>query len=256
MRIENSFIPVKGVGSKTELQLWKSGVTHWDAFHRDAVGRKTGSRIEAFIEQASDRLDAGDARYFGQVFPTQSHWRLYENFKDEACYLDIETTGLSQDYHEVTVVSLHQAGQTTTLVRGIDLTGERLNGMLEDASLLVTFNGKQFDVPFLEAAYDIELNLPHIDLRYPCQRLGLVGGLKHIEATLGIDREEPDVDGYEAVRLWRAYERGDEEALDTLVRYNRDDTVNMEDLMEHVTNELHREVFERALSSYQRTLER
>lgn len=255
MRIENSFIPVHGVGRQTERRLWQAGITHWDAFHRDAVGSKVGRRIESFIDTATDRLEAGDARYFGETFPSRSHWRLYENFKEQTCYLDIETTGLNREYHDVTVVSLHQGGDTTTLVRDIDLSADRLQAALEQASLLVTFNGKQFDVPFLETSYDVEIDLPHVDLRYPCQRIGLTGGLKHIESTLGIDRDEPEVDGYEAVRLWHDYERGNEAALDTLIRYNRDDTVNMHALMEHVSGQLHHEVFERSYETYQRRLD-
>ncbi|RLM48905.1 ribonuclease H-like domain-containing protein, partial [Halorubrum sp. Atlit-28R] len=55
----------------------------------------------------------------------------------------------------------------------------------------------------------------------------------------GIDRDRPDISGRDAVRLWREYERGDESALDTLVSYNREDTVNLERLMETVTGKLH-----------------
>ena len=55
------------------------------------------------------------------------------------------------------------------------------------------------------------------------------GGLKAVERTLGIVRNEriADVDGYEAVRLWRAHRRGDPGALATLIEYNRADTLNL-----------------------------
>ncbi|MFC4358928.1 ribonuclease H-like domain-containing protein [Halobium salinum] len=245
MRIENSFIPVRGVGAKTERRLWEQGVTHWDEFEPSLVGEKTGERIEAFIHEARGRLDDGDAPYFAQAFPSGERWRLYENFRDDACFFDIETTGLNHDRNHVTTVSLHRGGETETLVRGDDLTEESLREAFADAPLLVSFNGIQFDVPFLEACFDVDLDRPHLDLMYPCKKLGLTGGLKNIEREVGIGRDEPGVTGRDAVRLWREYERhGDDDALDTLVRYNREDTVNLETLSDHVADGLHRDAFD------------
>ncbi|OYR64857.1 exonuclease, partial [Halorubrum sp. E3] len=170
-------------------------------------------------------------------------WRLYENFREETCFFDIETTGLDEHRNQVTTVSFHQAGETTTLVAGQDLTAERLRERFADASLLATFNGARFDVPFLEASFDVEIDTPHLDLMYPCKRLGLSGGLKPIEAEIGIERDRPDISGRDAVRLWREYEGGDDEALETLVSYNREDTVNLRTLADAVTEALHEDVF-------------
>jgi len=144
----------------------------------------------------------------------------------------------------VTVVSCHRGGETRSYVHGRDLNAERLRTELEASNLLVTFNGKRFDVPFLETSFDLDVNLPHLDLLYPCRQVDLTGGLKEIERTVGIDRDRPDLSGRDAVRLWREYERGDETALETLVSYNRDDTANMERLLDHVTGRLHERVFE------------
>lgn len=246
MRIENSFIPVQGVGEATERRLWERGVTHWDEFERDAVGETTAERIERFIDIARDHLDRGDPRFFRETFPSGSHWRCYENFRDSACFLDIETTGLSKHRDSVTVVGLHRAGETRTLVRGQDLAADALRRELREAKLLVTFNGKRFDAPFIEESFGLDLDLPHVDLMYPCRRLGLTGGLKEIEASVGIDRDRPDISGEDAVRLWREYERGDGDALETLVSYNRDDAANLERLMDLVADRLHEDVFEPA----------
>ena len=244
MRIENSFIPVRGVGEKTERKLWASGVTHWEEFDGSVVGPSLGDRIEAFIDDATARLEAGDLGYFAETLPASSRWRLYENVREETCYLDIETTGLDASCHDVTTVSLHQRGETKTFVRGRDLTARRLEAELEDAPLLVTFNGQRFDVPFLETCYDLEISTPHVDLMYPCRKIGLDGGLKTIERDVGIDRELPDISGRDAVRLWKEYERGDDGALETLIKYNRADTANLETLTEVVTDRLHAEVFD------------
>lgn len=143
----------------------------------------------------------------------------------------------------MTTVSFHRDGETTTLVAGEDLTAERLREQFADASLLETFNGARFDVPFLETAFDIEIDTPHLDLMYPCKRIGLSGGLKPIEKEIGIERDRPDLSGRDAVRLWREYERGDDDALDTLVSYNREDTKNLRTLADTVTETLHEDVF-------------
>ncbi|ARS88716.1 ribonuclease H-like domain-containing protein [Natrarchaeobaculum aegyptiacum] len=244
MRIENSFIPVRGVGEVTERRLWEHGITHWDEFDGSVVGDTVAERIERFIDEGWTHLERGDLSPFATELPASSRWRLYENVREDTCFLDIETTGLDATRNRVTTVSVHRGGETTTFVHGHDLTADRLASELTEASLLVTFNGQRFDVPFLETCFDLEITLPHVDLMYPCKKLGLDGGLKAIERDLGIERDRPDLSGRDAVRLWHEYERGDDGALETLVSYNRADTRNMEPLMDLVADELHDRVFE------------
>lgn len=243
MRIENSFLPIHGVGERTERRLWRDGITHWDDFEKSSVGAVQGRNVAEFIDTAREHLDAGDARFFYDVFPSGSQWRLYENFRTETCFFDIETTGLDARHSDVTAVSFHRAGETTTLVRGNDLTRDALTAELLQAELLVSFNGKRFDVPFLEQSFDLDIDRPHIDLMYPCRRLDLTGGLKAIERAVDIERDTPGLSGRDAVRLWHAHERGDDDALETLISYNRADTVNLESLMDVVADRLHDEVF-------------
>lgn len=244
MRIENSFIPADGIGPKTERTLWQSGVTHWDEFTGDAVGPTRAERIESFIADARSRLAARDIEFFERTVPNDEHWRLYENLRSETCFLDIETTGLHHDRDRVTTVSLHLDGDTTTLVRGDDLSADALREELADAGLLVTFNGRRFDVPFLETSFDLSITLPHADLMSMCRTLGHSGGLSAIEQQFGIDRDRPDISGADAVRLWNEHEAGRDGALETLIEYNREDTVNMEPLMDAVCDRLHYECFE------------
>ncbi|MFB6189568.1 MAG: ribonuclease H-like domain-containing protein [Halapricum sp.] len=244
MRVENSFIPVEGVGEATERRLWERGITHWDDFDPDAVGEVTGQRIQSFIDEGRRHLSTGNAEYFGRTFPSAEQWRLFETFRDRACFFDIETTGLDEHRNEVTTVSARIDGETRTLVQGRDLHASALRDLFGDADLLVTFNGKRFDVPFLEANFDVSLSAkPHLDLMYPCRRLDLTGGLKVIEQEIGIGRDRPDISGREAVDLWYQYERsGDESALETLVSYNREDVENLEPLTERVNERLERTV--------------
>lgn len=244
MRLENSFIGVRGVGEKSERNLWRSGITHWDDFDRDAaratsgIGSTTASRIEDFLADARERLDDGDTRFFGDALPSGERWRLYENFRDETLFFDIETTGLDEHRNDVTTVSFHKGGETTTLVRGQDLTAERVREQFEDAALVSSFNGARFDVPFLETELGVTPDVPHLDLMYPCKRIGLSGGLKRIEREVGLERDQPDISGQDAVRLWYQYQDGDDRALETLVEYNRDDTRNLKTLADEVVRRL------------------
>jgi hypothetical protein len=245
VRVENSFIPVRGVGEKTERKLWRAGVTTWDEFDGSVVGPTLAERIAGFVDEARDHLAAGDAGFFYREFPGASQWRLYENFREDACFFDIETTGLSKGSDRVTTVSLHRGGETRTLVRGEDLDREVLRRELAEPSLLVTFNGASFDVPFLERSFDLAIDTPHLDLRYPCRQVGWTGGLSAAERAAGIERERPDVSGRDAVRLWYEYERGgDRGSLETLVEYNREDAANLEPVADAVTQHLHERVFE------------
>lgn len=239
MRLQHSFIPVDGVGQQTERDLWRAGCTDWDAFDPDAVGEKTGERIEQFVNIAADRLDRGDARFFDAALPSGERWRLYEDFRDTTCFLDIETTGLDHDRNRVTTVSLHQGDETTTLVRGDDLNRGRLRAELSAADVLCTYNGARFDVPFLETSFDLEITTPHLDALYPCRRLDLTGGLKTVERRLGLERSLPDLDGRDAVRLWHEHERGEDGALETLIEYNQADTRNLQVVMDRVAERLH-----------------
>ena len=74
--------------------------------------------------------------------------------------------------------------------------------------------------------------LRQLDEKRAAARLG--GGLKRIEDRLGIDRTEETrgLSGWDAVRLWRMYQAGNERALELLLTYNREDVLHMENLLQ------------------------
>ena len=68
---------------------------------------------------------------------------------------------------------------------------------------------------------------------YDCWRNNLRGGLKSVEYQLGIDRDSVGIDGLEAVRLWWRYvEMFDLDALNILLKYNKEDVQNLKVLKE------------------------
>ena len=246
--IENTFQIAPGIGAKKERDIWRSGVLDWNDFldSEQVCGIKCDrkKRCDAYIEEAKRLLKERDSCGLCDLLKKGEEWRLYNRFKDDAAYLDIETDGLDRD-SLVTVVTVHRKKGTYTLTHGIDLTAESLQDALDGCKLLVTFNGKCFDVPVLKYSFpNVNLDIPHFDLRYGCGRIGLRGGLKPIERILGITRSDDihDVDGEEAVRLWKNWERrGDSESLRILTEYNRADTINLESISATVYDRLVRE---------------
>ena len=63
--------------------------------------------------------------------------------------------------------------------------------------------------------------------------LGFSGGLKTSEEYFGIDRiSSSNIDGIMAVKLWNYYKSyNDVDALEILIYYNQEDTINLEQLL-------------------------
>ncbi|MDR4496130.1 MAG: ribonuclease H-like domain-containing protein [Nitrospirales bacterium] len=246
--LESSFTFLKGIGDATERALWKDGLITWDQFlAHEALSRFSPYRKIQFdreLRLAQTRLEAGDASFFAQAFKTRDHWRLYDTYRDNTAYIDIETTGAPIPYGEITVVGIYGRGQMTTLIHGDTLSTSRLREELESYDLIVTFFGSGFDLPFLRAKFPgLALSQPHFDLCFTARRLGLKGGLKAIEKELDCPRS-PELDGLnglDAVRLWEEWQRGCEASGDLLIHYNQADTQNLEFVAETIYTRMVRE---------------
>jgi len=155
-------------------------------------------------------------------------------------YLDIETTGLSAFYCDITVVGIYLCNVNSARfiqMVGREITADGILEALEGVDIIYTYNGRRFDLPFIRAALGIDLQeiFNHRDLMYDCWRCRLRGGFKAVERQLGIERKLKEVDGREAVRLWWRYvDSFDLDALDRLLEYNREDVVNLKALKERL----------------------
>ena len=155
-------------------------------------------------------------------------------------YLDIETTGLSPSYCEITVVGIYLCNGAET--QFIQLVGDEISDVslmkaLEGADVIYTYNGSRFDLPFIYSHLGINLAalFEHCDLMYYCWKNNLYGGLKAVEKQSGIERRLKNVSGYEAVILWWRYVNDyDEDALNTLLEYNKEDVINLKSLKERL----------------------
>ena len=153
-------------------------------------------------------------------------------------YLDIETTGLSPADCELTVIGIYREnGDDAEVIQmvGDEISRSKLIDALDNTSMLYTYNGSRFDLPFINAKLGIDLveHCTHEDLMYACWKQKLKGGLKSVERQLGIERELTDVNGLMAIQLWNEYaDYGNEDSLAKLLRYNEEDVVNLRTLRE------------------------
>jgi len=252
--LQNSFIFLPGIGTTTEQKLWRQGIKDWDAYITaddiNGIGAARNEKHTEILQRAKKNLDVYNHSFFNHKFPGSEHWRLYREFQDSTAYLDIETTGLDQQRDEITTISIYDGNTSHTLIQGQDLTGARLQDEISRHSLIVTFNGSRFDIPFMKGSFPgLTIEQPHVDLRFAFKKVGITGGLKSIEKQLGMDRGDlDDVDGKEAIRLWRRYQNGDQQALDRLVKYNQKDVENLEPLIEEAYPRLTQKKFKPHIS--------
>jgi uncharacterized protein len=164
-------------------------------------------------------------------------------------FLDTETTGLAGGTGTVAFLigmgAFTEEGFRLRQYFLFDPSGEAQ--MLEDAiaeiaasSALATFNGRQFDLPILQARSVLRLRrlrafegIPHLDLLPPARRLwrGRLEScsLSFLEtAVLGVQRSGEDVPGWEIPALYRAYlAGGDAQPLERVLYHNRQDILSM-----------------------------
>lgn len=234
--LTSTFILLQGVGPATERRWWEEGLLDWRCFiERPRVAGLSPERkilYDRTLTLAQTDLAEGNLRSLASQIRKSEHWRFYDNCRSGILYLDIETNGFSP--HDprgtVTIVGLHRDGQTLTLVQGETLTVDRLQTALDQCTVLVTFFGSRFDVPYLKTQFPhLRFPMPHFDLGLTAHRLGMHGGLKRLERAMGIERAPAlaGLDGEDAICLWSQWRRGNRAALDILLAYNTADTENL-----------------------------
>lgn len=231
-----TFCHIPGIGYTTERTLWEQGVTSWNKLmvNPNIVARVSGHEVARILEQSIQALSS-DPLFFVNHLKTADVWRLFPHFRESTGYLDIETTGLGEDA-DITTIALYDGNEVTTYINGRNLDDFITD--IQKLDVLVTYNGISFDIPFIERFFKTKITQAQIDLRYVLARLGCKGGLKGCERQMGINRGTLDgIDGSFAVVLWREYERyNNQAALETLLAYNVEDTVNLERLMVEAYN--------------------
>jgi hypothetical protein len=232
--LKHTFCHSPRLNGLNEQSLWERGYLTWE----DIIWAKelplTDKQSQAALDtcrRSAFHLGNGDASFFYNILPTKEHWRLFKDFRKQTAYFDIETSGLDHDKHHITTIVLYDGEKLRHYVHGKNL--ENFGKDIEQYKILVSYNGKSFDAPFIRKNLDIPLKHAHIDLRYVLNNLGYKGGLKSCERQLNIDRPGlEEIDGFMAILLWEHYKKiGNEKALETLLAYNALDVINLEMLM-------------------------
>ena len=232
--LKNTFLHISGVGLKKEKKIWENQAREWNSFlknNNSIFSKSQHAEILEKIRLSKLNLSKKDANYFYNVLPSNEQWRLFHEFKNNVLYLDIETNGSNPDSNIITTISTYDGKNIKYYVNGKNLD-EFVNHVYQ-YKILITYNGKTFDIPFIEKFFNIQLDHAQIDLRYVLKNLGYKGGLKSCEKQLGLLRNELDgVDGYFAIHLWNDYYYNNNiKALNTLLAYNIEDVINLEHLM-------------------------
>lgn len=236
--LRRTFCHLPRIGVRTEERLWASGVESWDDVARASVAAGQRAKLQRGIRDSEELLARGDAVAFARTLPAHQHWRLFSTFRNRAAYLDIETTGLGGPGDIITTIALYDGRRVQHFVHGQNLSD--FPEAMARYRMIVTYNGKCFDAPFIERFFGIQLDHAHLDLRYVLRSLGYGGGLKGCERALGLARQEvAGLDGFHAVLLWQEWQRyGRRESLDTLLAYNVEDTIHLEALTVFAYNRL------------------
>lgn len=234
--IKRTFQHIKGINPKKEKLLWEEGVFDWqDAIEKIdyyAMPKSIKESLKEELPESIYNFNSKNYNYFIKKFPTSIIYRLYPLLSNETVFLDIETTGIKPSNAHITVIGCYDGKEMKVFVHGIN--EKEFLDYIKDYSIIVTFNGSCFDIPFLERYFETNINCAQIDLRFLLKELGYSGGLKKIEHDVGLSRGDDmeGVNGYTAVLLWNYYkDTKDKTAIDSLIHYNLLDTINLEHLL-------------------------
>ena len=222
--ITQAFLHCRGIGPVKLKQLHSLGLHNWlDILQNPSLipfNDQLKQELIEEVERSYESLRNRDIHYLSRSFVSQDQWRILGHFFDSATFFDIETSGLSY-YDSITVIVCYHKGQLHYFVEHENL--DDFVGLLEDVTLLVSFNGSSFDVPRVLDAFRIpELPCPHIDMRWLCYHGQYKGGLKAIASAMNIHRPEDlgNIDGADALDLWERWTRFDDaDARSLLIRY-------------------------------------
>lgn len=241
--LKNTFQHIPSIGEKIERHLWNSGIICWDDYfkytHTLKLPFTIQRNLEIFISKSIDALNNYDALFFEKFMPAKLLWRIYPEFSERSAFLDIETAGEKGKQEYITVITLYDGKTVKTFVKGVNL--DCFPKEILNYSLIITYNGKLFDIPFILHTFKgLQLQSAHIDLRPLLPKLQIRGGLKSIEKQLGLHRPKflKGIDGYHAIILWERFQKGDNRALNALIRYNQEDATSLHYIMHYAYNKM------------------
>jgi len=233
---DSSFCQFRGVTRELERRFRAEGVTCVQSLLRYLSLRGQKSllrRVSLSVRIFNEARRLGMTDVIVNAFPIGTRARVVADRFEKALFFDIETDGTGPR-SLVTLIATSMNGRERTFVRDIDLMD--FLEVWNAAEMIVSFNGKRFDVPVLMREFGLSRIPAHVDLMDEVRHYGLRGGLKEIERRIGFVRQVSDCqDGMDAIEMWRRFKgTGDKDALEALRAYNRDDVRSLLALFRHV----------------------
>jgi uncharacterized protein YprB with RNaseH-like and TPR domain len=149
----STFQHIKGIGKKTELALWDKGITTWEKYlnkdkhqlslFKNGCLTSLNASVEAYKE--------GNSVFFANRLPKSEYYRIALTYPLDTIFLDIETTGLSLYYDQITLVGWSIGRKYGVYLKDQDESG--LLAALNSAKAIATFNGTIFDLKFLKKTF-------------------------------------------------------------------------------------------------------
>ena len=220
-----------------EVREAPRGGRAWVMVECDPAWSVTAARLSAAVSSTGSPLRERLHRFAGAAEPRA----------EDLLFVDIETTGLgSTPLFLIGTMSLVEGGLRIRQYLARDYAEERaaLEMFLEelgDGRILVSFNGKSFDLPYIRVRLSYHREsappaLPHYDVLLEARRVwrGTVPDcrLKTLEhAICGRERVD-DIDGALIPEAYHRFVRtGDAAEIALVVRHNRHDLLTMAELM-------------------------
>ena len=146
-------------------------------------------------------------------------------------FIDVETTGLSIQNDEITIIGLLCGDTFEQFTKNVNLKSYYVDEfiMMHEPTEVVGYNSNRFDIPFMESfGVKTLANLKQTDLMIQCHSLNLKGGLKKVEQILGIERQHEPLNFFQQTALWKKWiNNNDWDSLDRLLAYNKEDVMNL-----------------------------
>jgi hypothetical protein len=90
----STFRHIRGIGKKTELALWKKGITTWDKYLK-----LNGKQLSLFddnggnpVESSVRAYEEGNTGFFAQGLPSSEYYRIAVTYPNKTIFLDIHPT--------------------------------------------------------------------------------------------------------------------------------------------------------------------
>lgn len=150
--LKHSFLHIPTIGYKTESDLWSRNILNLKELSKVRNKRV----IYDSAKESLYKLLEEDIGFFYKGLPTKEQWRVFKEFQHSVAYIDIETTGMSYNRDIITTIALYDGQNIFYYVHGKNLNDFKRD--ILNYKLIVTYNGKAFDIPYIENYFDISIS--------------------------------------------------------------------------------------------------